>query len=178
MRVILTKRLRYPPRSLAGQSLTYDANGNQLTDEAGDVLVYDAWDRNVGWYNPDTSGYIDEVYVFDENGNPTVSNPYDALGRRVSRRWTTSDFVVEPPAPRSANEVSDAVVYRWIRRSWCVREVPIFDPSRLPSRSGEADFAGPDGRWLSGPAPFLKRRRGHGAQRTPQMGGVFECWDR
>jgi hypothetical protein len=48
-------------------NLSYDNNGNQLTDEAGNTLVYDAWNRLVGWHT--------EGHRMDE----TLAYPYDAL---------------------------------------------------------------------------------------------------
>jgi RHS repeat-associated protein len=52
-----------------GNPLTYDNNGNLLTDQAGNSYTYDAWNRMVA--------------VQDVNGNTLGSYAYDALGRQI-----------------------------------------------------------------------------------------------
>src|SRR5262249_53560434 len=47
---------------------SYDLNGNMTTDEAGNTLVYDAWNR----------------LVKETMGTNNVAFTYDALGRQVS----------------------------------------------------------------------------------------------
>ncbi len=56
--------------SISGQTTQgYDANGNTTTDQAGNTLVYDAWDRLVAY----------------KNGTTTLTTyGYDALGRRIT----------------------------------------------------------------------------------------------
>ena len=51
-------------------TLDYDASGNLTTDETGQELVYDAWNRLVG--------------VKDSSGNTLETDTYDALGRRIT----------------------------------------------------------------------------------------------
>jgi RHS repeat-associated protein len=52
-----------------GNPLSYDNNGNLLTDQAGNSYTYDAWNRLIG--------------VQDVNGNVLANYVYDALGRRI-----------------------------------------------------------------------------------------------
>jgi len=57
----------------------YDNNGNTITDQNGNLLVYDAWNRL--------------VRVQDGNGNPLSAYTYDALGRRITEtRAATLDL--------------------------------------------------------------------------------------
>jgi RHS repeat-associated protein len=50
-------------------TLTYDLNGNLTTDETGNVLVFDAWNRL--------------VQVKGSSGNVVATYKYDALGNRI-----------------------------------------------------------------------------------------------
>jgi RHS repeat-associated protein len=54
--------------------LNYDANGNTTTDQSGNALVYDAWNRLVA--------------VQNSGGNPLAAYSYDALGRRIQETRT------------------------------------------------------------------------------------------
>src|SRR5690606_38983080 len=51
-------------------ALTFDANGNTLTDETGKQLVYDGWNRL--------------VVVKDTGGSTLTGYSYDALNRRIA----------------------------------------------------------------------------------------------
>lgn len=66
--------------AIGGASLTYDNNGNTTTDDQGDTLVYDAWNRLVA--------------VKDGSGNILKAYEYDGLGRLISETdgYTTTDL--------------------------------------------------------------------------------------
>src|SRR5438552_8311571 len=59
-----------------GTVLAYNNNGNTITDDKGQVYVYDAWNRL--------------VQVRDSGGNPLARYAYDALSRRVSENHGTA----------------------------------------------------------------------------------------
>ena len=61
-------------------SYTYDANGNMTTDQNGDTLVYDAWNRLVEVKN--SSGQIIAQYTYDARGY-LVSQSYPQGGTGV-----------------------------------------------------------------------------------------------
>ena len=66
------------------QSLTYDADGNMLTDEKGYVYTYDAWNRKMG---SDGGAAVSSPHVGRGPLYPTTrgeSYTYDALGRRIN----------------------------------------------------------------------------------------------
>ena len=56
--------------TVGSATLTYDANGNTLTDDAGQQYVYDAWNRL--------------VTVKDPTGTTIAAYTYDAQGQRVT----------------------------------------------------------------------------------------------
>jgi RHS repeat-associated protein len=75
-----THNLQNEISTIGAATLTFDANGNMTTDEAGRQFVYDAWNRLVAAKN---------------SGGTTIAQfKYDALSRRVSQTEasTTTDF--------------------------------------------------------------------------------------
>jgi RHS repeat-associated protein len=56
--------------------LAFDDNGNTIVDECGSALVYDAWNRLVGF----------------DNGADSAMYVYDALNRRVQETESATDF--------------------------------------------------------------------------------------
>jgi RHS repeat-associated protein len=82
-------------------TLTYDNNGNQTRDESNNTLVYDGWNRLVGWTDPNGTGRTD-----DEG----LAYPYDALHRRVARQKTTTLW--DPTQPtRYVTSLDGRVLY-------------------------------------------------------------------
>jgi len=63
--------------SVGAKALTYDSNGNMITDDKGRTYVYDAWNRL--------------VTVKDDIGNVLISYAYDGLNHRITESPTGQD---------------------------------------------------------------------------------------
>ena len=65
-------------------TLTYDANGNLTTDQAGNTLVYDAWNRLVAYKN---GGTTLETLSYDGRDRLIVQNAGTATDLYYSDQW-------------------------------------------------------------------------------------------
>ncbi len=80
---------------------TYDANGNMTTDQNGNKLIYDAWNRLVAVQNP--------------AGQTIAAYSYNALGYRISESY-----------PQGGNGVAaDTVKYLYYSNNWQVLETRV-----------------------------------------------------
>ena len=81
--------------SISGTSATprYDANGNMTTDQNGDTLVYDAWNRLVEVKN--SSGQIIAQYTYDARGY-AVTATYPQGTSQIPAGTTNNVYVSKP----------------------------------------------------------------------------------
>lgn len=91
--------------SVGSNALTFDANGNMTTDEAGRQFVYDAWNRlvevkNSGGATLETFGYDGSGWRVTETVGPTTRDFYYSAGWQVLEEKvganTTARYVWSP----------------------------------------------------------------------------------
>jgi RHS repeat-associated protein len=71
--------------SISGQTTPgYDNNGNTITDQTGQTLVYDAWNRLVAYKN---GGTVLESFQYDAQNRRVVENPGTAKDLYYSAAW-------------------------------------------------------------------------------------------
>ncbi len=79
-----TNNLQNEATGFGSATLTYDANGNLTTDQAGNTLVYDAWNRLVAYK---TGGTTLETLSYDGLDRLIVQNPGTATDLYYSDQW-------------------------------------------------------------------------------------------
>ena len=79
-----TNNLQNEATAFGSSSLTYDANGNLTTDQNGNTLVYDAWNRLVAYKN---GGTTLETLAYDGRDRLIVQNPGTATDLYYSDQW-------------------------------------------------------------------------------------------
>jgi RHS repeat-associated protein len=72
------------PDTFFSPTLTYDANGNLTTDQNGNTLVHDAWNRLVAYKNGSTTL---ETLAYDGMDRLIVQNPGTATDLYYSDQW-------------------------------------------------------------------------------------------
>ncbi len=88
-----THNLQNQVTGVGSVTLTFDANGNLTTDENGNQLFYDAWNRL--------------VRVEDSEENVLADYGYDALGRRIIEvQGATSTNSTSPPPGKSSKSAT------------------------------------------------------------------------
>ena len=79
-----TNNLQNEATGFGSATLTYDANGNLTTDQNGNTLVYDAWNRLVAYKN---GGTTLETLSYDGLDRLIVQNPGTATDLYYSDQW-------------------------------------------------------------------------------------------
>jgi len=79
-----TNNLQNEATAFGSATLAYDANGNLTTDQAGNTLVYDAWNRLVAYKNGSTTL---ETLAYDGLDRLIVQNPGTATDLYYSNQW-------------------------------------------------------------------------------------------
>jgi len=79
-----TNNLQNEATGFGSATLTYDANGNLTTDQSGNTLVYDAWNRLVAYKNGSTTL---ETMAYDGLGREIITNSGTATDLYYSNQW-------------------------------------------------------------------------------------------
>src|SRR5207302_1107939 len=79
----------------------YDANGNMTTDQNGNTLVYDAWNRLVAYKSGSTT---------------LISYSYDGMGRRITedRSGTVTGLYLSTQGQVLEEQVSGVALYQYV----------------------------------------------------------------